>query len=63
MDSGYRGEFMVPVDNNSDEDYMITPGDRLFQVVHPLLIPFTTNIVEKLSDSERGEGGFGSTGK
>jgi len=63
MDSGYRGEFKVPVDNNSDEDYMITPGDRLFQVIHPLLIPFTTKIVENLSDSERGEGGFGSTGK
>ena len=63
MDSGYRGEYMVPVDNNSEEDYMIKPGERLFQVIHPLLIPFTTKIVDRLSKSERGEGGFGSTGK
>ena len=39
------------------------PGERLFQVIHPLLIPFTTKIVDRLSKSERGEGGFGSTGK
>ena len=53
----------LPVDNNSDDDYMIKPGERLFQVIHPLLIPFTTKIVDRLSKSERGEGGFGSTGK
>ena len=63
IDAGYRGEIKIPVDNNSDEDYMITPGERLFQIVHPLLIPFVTTIAEELSDTERGDGGFGSTGK
>ena len=63
IDSGYRGEIMASVDNISNEDYMITPGQRLFQIVHPTLYPFNTDVVEELSETERGDGGFGSTGK
>ena len=63
IDSGYRGEIMASVDNISNEDYMITPGQRLFQIVHPTLYPFNTDVVNELSETERGDGGFGSTGK
>ena len=63
LDGGYRGELMVPVDNPTDDDYMITPGERLFQIILPNLEEFEVEIVDYLSDSERGDGGFGSTGK
>ena len=63
IDSGYRGELMVPVDNMTDEDYYIKPGERLFQIILPSLNEFEVQIVDELSDSERGAGGFGSTGK
>ena len=62
MDSGYRGEFMVPIDNLSDEDFIIEKHTRLFQVVNPTLDSIELEIVNKLSTSQRGEGGFGSTG-
>ena len=63
IDSGYRGELMVPVDNPTDDDYMITPGERLFQIILPNLEEFEVEIVDELSETERGDGGFGSTGK
>ena len=63
IDAGYRGEIMAAVDNNSDDDYMVVPGQRLFQLVHPTLYPINAKIVDKLTDTERGDGGFGSTGK
>ena len=63
IDSGYRGELKVPVDNNTDDDYYIETGERLFQIIHPALEPFEVEIVDSLSPTERGEGGFGSTGK
>lgn len=62
MDSGYRGEFMVPIDNLSDEEFIIEKHTRLFQVVSPMLGKIMLEIVSSLSDSERGSGGFGSTG-
>ena len=66
IDSGYRGEIMAPVDNISEEDYTIKSGDRLFQLVNGDLSPFS-GILEKeekdLEETERGDGGFGSTGK
>ena len=63
IDSGYRGRIMVPVDNRSNEDYIIKPYQRLFQLVHPSLKPISIEIVEELDETERGSGGFGSTGK
>ena len=63
IDSGYRGRIMVPIDNRSNEDYIIKPKQRLFQLVHPSLKPISIEIVEKLDDTERGSGGFGSTGE
>ena len=63
IDAGYRGEIMAAVDNISKETYTVSPGERLFQLVHPTLYPINASLVNELSDSERGDGGFGSTGK
>jgi dUTP pyrophosphatase len=63
IDAGYRGEIMAAVDNRGDKDYMIVSGQRLFQIVHPTLCPFNVGVVDELSETDRGMGGFGSTGK
>ena len=63
IDAGYRGHIMVPVDNISNDDHVVRRGERLFQIVHPSLKPIVVELVEDISDSERGSGGFGSTGK
>ena len=63
IDAGYRGRIMVPVDNHSGQDYRVKQGERLFQIVHPSLQPIHVEIVDELTKSERGERGFGSTGK
>jgi dUTP pyrophosphatase len=62
IDSGYRGNIMAVVDNISDEPYQIQRGQRLFQICGRYLEPIHLTLVEELSDSERGNGGFGSTG-
>lgn len=62
IDAGYRGNLMAVVDNLSNESYTILKGQRLFQICGRFLEPIHLNIVEELSDSIRGEGGFGSTG-
>lgn len=66
IDRQYRGEIMAIVDNISQEDYRIQKGDRLFQLVAPGHLPIyyqILNELEQLDDTERGEKGFGSTGK
>ena len=63
IDSGYRGNLIGMVDNLSEEDYLVEGGTRLFQVCSPTLNnPIELNIVQELSETERGEGGIGSTG-
>lgn len=62
IDSNYRGNIMATVDNIKNEPYTIRCGDRLFQLCSPLLEPITYSIVNSLSNTERDEGGFGSTG-
>ena len=62
IDAGYRGTIMAAVDNISDEDYTIKVGQRLFQICGRYLEPIYLTLVEELSESERGNGGFGSTG-
>lgn len=62
IDSGYRGEVMVSLWNTGKESFNVTHGDRIAQLV---VAPFATcKIVEEaeLSDTPRGDGGFGSTG-
>lgn len=61
IDAGYRGNIMVAVDNTSNEDYLIEKGQRLFQICSPNLSPVTFSLANVLSETARGEGGFGST--
>ena len=62
VDSDYRGEYIVALHNDSDEPVTIKPFDRIAQMVlHEYVV---MNFVEDtLSDTDRGAGGFGSTGK
>ncbi len=61
IDAGYRGLLMVAVDNRSTEPYTVEVGSRLFQICSPNLTPITFELVNCLSSTDRGEGGFGST--
>ena len=63
IDGGYRGEIMAAVDNIKTEDYTVEPGQRLFQLVAMDGAPIHFELVDELSETTRGEGGFGSTGK
>ena len=63
IDSGYRGEIMAAVDNIKTEDYTVEPGQRLFQLVAMAGASIHVELVDALSETTRGEGGFGSTGK
>ena len=62
IDAGYRGEIMAAVDNIKQEDYTINCGQRLFQIVAMDGSPLSFELVDKLSSTSRGAGGFGSTG-
>ena len=63
IDSEYRGNLKVPLDNISDEDYIVKSGDRLVQLVAPNLGNFSLVLTEDLGVTERGSKGFGSSGK
>ena len=64
IDSGYRGEVGVILYNASDWDFVIERGDRIAQLVfqHHLTASFDVVKDTELDETERGEGGFGSTG-
>ena len=63
IDSDYRGELIVPLRNFGDKAYTIQPGERIAQLVLvPVFLPPVAE-VEELSETQRGTGGFGSTGK
>ena len=63
IDSDYRGEVCVGLCNVSDKPYVIEPLERVAQmVIAPVLTPDITE-VDELSDTARGEGGFGSSGR
>ena len=62
IDSDYRGEIMVALYNQSELPQKIEPGERIAQLVITPYIKGIFNEVTELSDTERGEGGFGSTG-
>jgi dUTP pyrophosphatase len=61
IDAGYRGTLKVAVDNIRDEPYVVRRGDRLFQICQPSLKPFDVEFGQVNRDTERGEGGHGST--
>lgn len=61
-DSDYRGEYIVAMHNDTDEMMTIAAGERIAQLI---VIPFVAvefNTVEELTETQRGDGGFGSTG-
>ena len=62
IDGGYRGELIAFCDNITRESYTVEAGQRLFQVVAMDGAPLEIEIVSELSESSRGDGGFGSTG-
>lgn len=62
VDWDYRGEIIVALHNSGKEDYAIKCGDRIAQlVVAPIFTPEVEEVTD-LSDTQRGAGGFGSTG-
>lgn len=63
IDSDYRGEISVGLVNLSDKAYTIEPGERIAQLCILPVIPFEAREVERLGDTRRGSGGFGSTGR
>ena len=63
IDSDYQGQLFISVWNRGDESFTIEPGDRIAQLVFvPVLHP-TFTLVDEFTASERGEGGFGHSGK
>lgn len=63
IDSDYRGEIMVGLQNSSDTDYTVQPADRIAQLMITPVVQATVTMVDELDDTQRGAGGFGSTGK
>ena len=63
IDADYRGEIRVVVYNLSREPYIIKPGDRIAQLVICPVVQADWQQVDYLDKTDRGEGGFGSTGK
>jgi dUTP pyrophosphatase len=69
IDEDYRGNIMAYVDHHEgfgttkyEGPYIINKNERLFQIILPNLQPFKVEVVDEISETERGEGGFGSTG-
>lgn len=63
VDSDYRGEICVGLCNVSDKPYVITPGERIAQMVIMPVVCADFMLCDELSETQRGNGGFGSSGK
>ena len=63
IDEDYRGEVCVPVVNISNEEYTIQPDERIAQMIIARVEQAKIEVVTELTETARGEGGFGSTGK
>ena len=63
IDSDYRGELIVPLRNFGDKPYTVHPGERIAQLVLLPVFLLPVEEVEELPQTQRGEGGFGSTGR
>lgn len=62
IDSDYRGEIKIILINLGDKDFVINNGDRIAQMVIAPVTQGTFEVVNELSQTQRGTGGFGSTG-
>ena len=63
IDSDYRGEIRVGLTNLSDTAYTVAPGDRIAQLAVMPVVQAQLEVCGSLDETERGQGGFGSTGK
>ena len=63
IDSDYQGELLISCWNRSDKEFLINPLERIAQLVIVPINQANFNLVNNFPESERGEGGFGSTGK
>jgi len=63
IDSDFRGEICVGLLNTSSTTYILEPGIRIAQMVIAAVPRVSVQVVDELSETERGEGGLGSTGK
>lgn len=63
IDSDYQGQIFVSVWNRGRESFTIQPMERIAQLVVVPVLQVGFNVVDEFTGSERGEGGFGSTGK
>ena len=61
-DSDYRGEYIVALHNDSESIQWVEPGERIAQLIVLPYVPIQFDLVNSLSETERGAGGFGSTG-
>ncbi len=63
VDAGYRGEIKVVMINLSGNDFAVSKGMKIAQMLIQPVVGVTVNETDDLDDTERGEGGFGSTGR
>jgi len=63
IDSDYRGEITVGLLNTGSGDYTVLPGDRIAQLMVVPVVQPEIRLVDELDETERGAGGFGSTGR
>ena len=63
VDSGYRGEIKVILYNSGEDDYTINIGDKIAQLIIEKCYNWDPILVDSLDESDRGERGFGSSGK
>ena len=62
IDSDYQGELMVPAWNRSENEFEISPGDRIAQMIIVPVVHADFEIVDNFEESSRGAKGFGSSG-
>jgi dUTP pyrophosphatase len=63
VDSDYRGEIIVALHNDSETARVVTPQERIGQIIIQPYLNVEFDEADELSDTARGSGGFGSTGK
>lgn len=63
IDSDYRGQLMVSVWNRGQQSFVIEPGERIAQMVFVPVVQAEFNTVESFDATDRGEGGFGHSGR
>lgn len=62
IDADYRGEWQIPLINHGREPFKVTDGMRIAQLIPMQVIPTETEETDSLDDTDRGTGGFGSSG-